>query len=231
VPRDSRNDWTRFDPSSIPTKTELGPLEEWFSRTPGAGKKVLDLGCGVGEVSLRLAKRGFSVVGVDINEEALERARKLSPHGVFHKRDVAAAEGLHLEEAPFDVVVCQLVISIVGGPDERRSLVRNAWEALSPGGRLYLSASGVSDDINPGYARLYEEDYPVTGERHTYCSRDASGRVLYETHHFTAEELRSLLETAGFEELEIEEKIETSSRRTNEPARFLYAFCRKSSRP
>jgi hypothetical protein len=35
---------------------------------------------------------------------------------------------------------------------------------LRPGGQLLLSASGVSDSINAGYARLYADDFPLTGE-------------------------------------------------------------------
>jgi len=41
--RRSRDDWARFDPSSIPTKPELGPLEEFLGRAPGDGRRLLDL--------------------------------------------------------------------------------------------------------------------------------------------------------------------------------------------
>ena len=225
--RQSRDDWARFDPRSIPTKSELPFLDGWLERASVREGRLLDLGCGVGEVSLRLSERGFSVVGVDINEEAVEQARRKVQGGAFYRRDVAAADGLALEEAPFDFVVCQLVLSIVGGPEERGNLLKNAHEVLAPTGHLYLSASGVSDDINPAYARLYDEDYPLTGERYTYCSRDASGKVLYETHHFTEDELQRLMEASGFEDVEIEKKREVSSRRPDEPAYFLYAFGRK----
>jgi SAM-dependent methyltransferase len=223
VSRRSREDWARFAASSIPTKTDLTVLERFLDRIPRG--RALDLGCGVGEGSRWLSARGFSVVGVDINEDALAGARKTAPSCAFHLRDVAAPGGLDLEGA-FDLVVCQLVVSIVGGLEARRRLLDNAFRALAPGGRLYLSASGVSDDINPAYARLYEQDYPLTGERHTYGSRDASGNVLYETHHFEEEELRLLIESAGFEAIEILRKEEASSRRQNERAWFLYALCR-----
>lgn len=219
--------WAGFDAGSIPTKSDLSILDRWLSRTGVSRARVLDLGCGVGDVSHRLSARGFSVVGVDINEAALDRAREKAGEVAFYQRDVASPGGLGLEEAPFDVVVCQLVLSIVGGPDERRNLLRNAREALASGGWLYLSASGASGDINAAYARLYEEDYRRTGERRTYFSRDAEGNVLYPTHHFTEEELRRLLETSGFEIVEMEKKKEASSRRPCEPAYFFYAFCRK----
>jgi SAM-dependent methyltransferase len=230
VIRNSREDWSRYQAAAIPTKSDLSFLESWLAgleaRKPA--RTLLDVGCGAGKVSRRLGELGFAVVGVDINAEAIDEARRTAP-GAFYRRDVALPGGLELEEAPFDVVVCQLVLSIVGTPADRRALLRNAHEVLAPRGHVYLSASGVSSAINPTYRRLYQEDFATTGERHTYDSRDASGNVLYRTHHFTEEELRGLLDEAGFETIEISSRIETSSRRPDEAALFLYAFARSSA--
>jgi hypothetical protein len=90
-----------------------------------------------------------------------------------------------------------------------------------------LSASGVSDTINSGYARLYADDLQFTGERHTYLSRNADGEVLYMTHHFTVEELTHLLEESGFREITVATERETSSRRPDESAYFLSATGRR----
>jgi SAM-dependent methyltransferase len=226
----AREDWARFEPQAIPTKTELGALEAWLDgvRPREAGPpRLLDLGCGVGAVSRRLFQRGFSVVGVDINSDAIAEARRTAEGVTFLVRDVASPRGLELDEAPFDGVVCQLVLSIVGDVFDRRRLLANALDSLRPGGGFYLSASGVSDAINPSYGRLYQQDFPSTGERHTYFSRDAVGNVLYRTHHFTEEELRDLLESSGFVDVVIARKREASSRRPGEAALFLYAFSRR----
>ena len=226
--RNSREDWARFDAGAIPTKGDLSLLEGWLDSLPrsGAPARLLDLGCGVGVVSRRIGGRGFTVVGVDINGEAIEEARR-GGEGAFYRKDIASPAGLALEEAPFDIVVCQLVLSVVGTLGNRRALLTNARKALAPGGHFYLSASGVSSAVNPGYARLYAQDLERTGELHTYESRDADGEVLYRTHHFTEEELRALLEEAGFAEIDVVSKVETSSRRPAEAAVFLYAFARK----
>ena len=235
---DPRDDWRRFVPSAIPTKDSTPHLDAFVEAAAAAGQgrplALLDVGCGSGRLSRRFFERGFTVVGVDINAEAIVAAHDLAtpPDATgrslrFVVADVAADEPPRLDGGPFDVVVCQLVISIIGDARHRANLLRHAHGCLRPGGRLFLSASGVSDTINPGYARLYADDLHLTGEQHTYLSRDARGEVLYTTHHFTADELMRLLEDAGFAEIAITTERETSSRRPDEAAFFHYATCRE----
>ena len=60
-------------------------------------------------------------------------------------------------------------------------------------------------------------------------ARDDEGRILYTTHHFTSEELASLLEQEGFGDRTVTTEREVSSRRPGEAAYFLYATCRNGS--
>jgi SAM-dependent methyltransferase len=235
--RDARDDWRRFDAWAIPSKESTPQLDRFLAAvpeiTPGTQPQVLlDVGCGTGRLGRRLYEQGFSVLGVDISSAAIRAARHLAVpadaagRGLrFEEFDVASDHGPRLEGGPFDGVVCQLVISIIGTARSRRNLLRHVHDNLRPGGWLYLSASGVSDTINADYARLYAEDLHRTGERHSYLSRNERGEILYMTHHFTADELTSLLEEAGFSHISVTTERETSSRRPNEAAYFLYATC------
>ncbi len=223
----NQNDWADYDPAEIPTKAHMPHVEHWVS-TLSLPARVLDAGCGTGGASRLLLARGCSVVGIDINRaaiEALSREFRDVPEAEFRVRDVANPSGLELRNARFDGAVCQLVVSVVGDADDRVRLLTNIRDALSPDGKLSISFSGLSDDINPSYAELYVADRPLTGEYGTYLSRDTSGRVLYRTHHFAAEEIHDLLRDRGFREIRIEEKIEASSRRPDELARFYYVTC------
>ena len=237
--RDAGEDWRAFPAGSIPSKASTPQLDRFLEglRPQVAAARpptLLDVGCGTGRLARRLFDAGFSVVGVDISPTAIGEARSLAVPseggGAFLRFDVAdvsAAERPRIDGAPFDVVVCQLVLSIVGGVLERENLLRHLHEHLRPGGGLYLSASGVSDSINAGYARLYADDGPLTGEPYSYYSRDEKGTILYTTHHFSAEELVALLEGAGFVEVHIETEREASSRRPDEAAFFHYVTCRR----
>lgn len=135
----------------------------------------------------------------------------------------------------YDFCILQLLLSVVGGHDRRKIALETAFGSLKLGGTLYLSCSGVSDSINPNYKALYEQDASESFEEHGehwYFSRssndndndNAATQILYVTHHFTKYELGPLLKDAGFCTFQIERRKETSSRRPNEQAYFLYAI-------
>jgi 2-polyprenyl-3-methyl-5-hydroxy-6-metoxy-1,4-benzoquinol methylase len=235
--RDASEDWRRFDAGAIPTKESTPHLDAFLSSlrqaNPHERLTLLDVGCGTGRLSRRLHAQGFSVLGVDVNQAALRVAQGQTVRADaagrwlrFEEADFAADRLPRLDLGPFDVAVCQLVISIIGTAGNRANLLRHVHDNLRPGGWLALSASGVSDSINAAYARLYAEDVQLTGELHSYFSRDERGEILYMTHHFTADELTGLLEAAGFGEIEVATERETSSRRPDQAAHFLYATCR-----
>src|ERR671937_2884362 len=52
-------------------------LLEWLAPKPG--ERVLDLGCGTGHLTARLAESGVEAVGLDSSPEMVERARRAYP--------------------------------------------------------------------------------------------------------------------------------------------------------
>jgi len=79
--RNSRNDWQQFSPENIPCKSSILQLEQFLDtvsrQLPKTQPiKLLDLGCGNGAISKQLYEKGFSVIGIDINTNAIEAAQK-----------------------------------------------------------------------------------------------------------------------------------------------------------
>ena len=84
-----------------PQGRELELIERF---TDLAGKDVLDIGCGDGRTSRRLARRGATVLGVDPDEAAIAQARARGTGDTCRFRAADVLE-LALPPASFDLVV------------------------------------------------------------------------------------------------------------------------------
>jgi len=102
------------------------------------GMRVLDLGCGHGRHALELARRGFSVVGVDRMEGFLELARK---EAAVEELDIDYRSGDLREldeEASFDRVLCLFDVFGLHDDEENVDVLRRVARALRPGGMACL---------------------------------------------------------------------------------------------
>jgi ubiquinone/menaquinone biosynthesis C-methylase UbiE len=114
-----------------------------------AGRRILDIGCGVGYFAREARARGAgSVVGVDISERMLADARlRGDDAGISYVR--SSLETFEPETESFDLVVSMLALHYIA---DLSVVVRRVARCLVPGGRFALSvehpiytASGASD--------------------------------------------------------------------------------------
>jgi SAM-dependent methyltransferase len=97
--------------------------------------RVMELGCGAGNISIWLAKRGYEVRGVDLSPAAIDWARQNAREAGV-KADFSVGDALNLrtdKEPSFDFVLDGHCLHCIIGEDRKRFLA-TAWRLLRPGG-------------------------------------------------------------------------------------------------
>jgi MPBQ/MSBQ methyltransferase len=108
------------------------------------GTTVLDVGCGIGGSSRILARDyGFSVTGITISPQQVQRAQQLTPKMLDARFLVDDAMALSFPDASFDVVW-----SIEAGPHmpDKSIFARELMRVLKPGGVLVVADWNQRDD-------------------------------------------------------------------------------------
>lgn len=143
---------------------------------PQPGEHILDLGCGPGQLTDKIAASGATVIGLDSDHAMIAQAQANYPHITF---EVADAANFQLEE-PVDAVFSNAALHWV---TQAEAAVRCMAVALKPGGRLVVELGGKGN-VQTILAALEQ----------------ASGRTGLNPWYFPSlSEYAALLERAGLE--------------------------------
>jgi len=156
---------------------ELGaPVVELLDPQPG--ERILDLGCGDGALTEKLAGLGCRVTGVDASAEqvAAAKARGL---------DARSLDGAALDyEAEFDAVFSNAALHWMLDPAK---VIDGVWRALKPGGRFVGEMGGAGNVEQIKQALIAALD-----------GRGLDGRGAVPWYFPTPDDYRRLLEARGF---------------------------------
>lgn len=119
------------------------------------GMKVLDIGCGTGVFSFKLARRGCDVTGVDLSEkmlgEARRKVRETSLEVDFKTMD---ATRLAFGNDSFDLVVSMATLEFMNDPE---AMMHEAFRVVKPGGQVLMGTINKDSDWGQHYASMTDD--------------------------------------------------------------------------
>ena len=180
------------------------------------GGKVLDIGCGAGRHSIELARRGYTVLGIDPSEAMVTSARERSA-GENLKPEFRQMRGEELQlEHEFEAAICLFTtLGQIADQEDNRKLLDNAARCLHPGGffvidipqrewlvsNIKLSENFDEGEIHTEVERSYDQKLKIITEIFSQESRECQRTFLLRYRLFNRRELTVLLENAGFIDL------------------------------
>lgn len=120
---------------------EINPLRlDWINGlVPLNGLRVLDVGCGGGILADSMARRGASVLGIDLAHKALKVAQlhalEAQTQGVDY-REISAEQLAAEQPGAFDVITCMEMLEHVPNPE---AVVKACAMLVKPGGHVFFS--------------------------------------------------------------------------------------------
>ena len=185
----------------------------------GGSACILDLGCGPGFYTARLAQLGHACMGIDFSPASIRYAREHAPAQCSYlQEDIRTAE----YGQGYDLVMSIFGEFNVFKPADARTILRKAWQALAENGRLLIEPHTFAavHAIGMGSSAWYSSPHGLFSDRPHIClmenfwneqecvateryfivdgktgevSRHASSMQAY-----TDEQYQSLLEECGF---------------------------------
>ena len=209
-------------------------IDRMLQKHGGPGKRLLDLGCGTGCISIPLAQRGYQVTGVDISEEMLaaarEKSRALQLDIDWRKQDLTCLQLFDEagNEMVFDAAIATFdVFNHLTDPEDLQMLFHTLNPLLTDEGvllfdvqtpyklREYLGNHIFTlhrDDVEYMWENHFDEETQICTMNITFFLRQANG--LYRRETMTQEErvydldlLRLWLKYSDFETAGVYEEL------------------------
>ena len=163
----------------------------------GCGNRVLDLGCGSGEILSAISENFSERIGFDVSRRRLETGNHVAGDWKFVQTDLNAP--FPIEDEFVDVVVANQVIEHIVDPF---SFVGEIYRILRPNGRCVLTTPNIRYVRNL-WNLAFSGRGPRTAGGNTLDGDWDDGHL----HYFTHKDLRELLAFAGFPFVETEALI------------------------
>lgn len=114
---------------------------DYFFNNGYIKRKLLDVGCGSGEFCIKLSQYGCNVLGIDISDVAIEKAKiNAKAAGVDISFKVEEIENIF---DSFDTLTCKLVYAFI---DDKESFHKKVVSILNDGGTLFIYTPVITEE-------------------------------------------------------------------------------------
>ena len=162
--------------STFIRRIEWRTMLEWLDQKEG--ERILDVACGGGTLSLKIAEKGCKVHRIDVSEDAINSAKRLAEReGIACEFEVGSAEDLPYPNRCFDKVVCSS--SLEHFKDDIKAL-KEMHRILNPNGSVVLTTDSFT--------------YPINDEL-----KEMHRKIAYVVNYYTQETLKERFKNSGFE--------------------------------
>jgi len=184
--------------------------------------KIIDIGCGTGRHSIDLAKRGYSLIGIDLSESQITRAReKAKDEGGevnFQKHD---ARNLPFEgEFDLAIMLCEGGFSLMETDEINFEILKNATKVLKGNSKLIFTTLNGLFPLFHSVKEFYESaskegnakcegcsfDLMTFRDHNTTTFEDDAGNkkeLKCNERYYVPSEITWLLKTLGYKEINI----------------------------
>ena len=185
-------------------------------------KTILDIGCGTGRHAVELARRGYSVTGIDLSESMLavakEKAAKAGLSVDFRRCDARALPF----KAEFDaaIMLCEGAFPLMETDEMNFQILQNAARALKPGGTfIFTTLNGLFPLFHSvkDFLESAAADPAVAAHGHSFdlmtfrdqsaleCLDDDGNKLELKTNErwYVPAEITWLLNSLGFTQIDI----------------------------
>ena len=185
------------------------------------GKRLLDIGCGEGSFAVKMAEKGYEVVGLDISSRQIEIAKKRGVDGkvdfiLQDMRDISFKDRFDIATSWYDT------LNYILDKDELQQVFKGVYNSLRKEGififdmntiyvmeEIWDEQTLVKEDSNERFDMVeqnYDEEKHITSMKLTSFLREDKDRwrKIEEVHReraYSFEELRRIYTGVGFEEL------------------------------
>ena len=184
--------------------------------------KILDIGCGTGRHAIELTKRGYKVVGVDLSESQLKRAREKAAEQKL-KIDFQQHDARKLPfSRKFDlaIMLCEGGFSLMETDEMNFEILKNATKALKDKGKFIFTTLNGLFPLFHSVKEFYESaakegnsackncsfDLMTFRDHNTVVFEDDAGtkkELTCNERYYVPSELTWLLKTLGYKKIDI----------------------------